>query len=82
METAINLLQNDKGVMKLSIPISGSLNDPQFDLSNAIGQAIAGAMQKTILTAVRIAFPLGTVVASAIRRSGSSRSNSRRAPRS
>tara|TARA_R110000868_G_scaffold29889_17_gene111109 strand:- start:1314 stop:4421 length:3108 start_codon:yes stop_codon:yes gene_type:complete len=63
METAINLLQNDKGVMKLSIPISGSLNDPQFDLSNAIGQAIAGAMQKTILTAVRIAFPLGTVVA-------------------
>jgi hypothetical protein len=63
METAINLLQNDKGVMKLSIPISGSLDDPKFDLSDAIGQAVAGAMQKTILTAVKIAFPLGTVFA-------------------
>lgn len=63
METAISLLENDKGIIKLSIPISGSLDDPKFDLSNAIGQAVAGAMQKTLLTAVKIAFPLGTVVA-------------------
>lgn len=63
METAIGLLENDKGIIKLSIPISGSLNDPKFDLSNAIGQAVAGAMQKTLLTAFKIAFPLGTVVA-------------------
>lgn len=63
METAINLLENDKGVINLSIPISGSLDDPKFDLSNAIGQAVAGAIQKTLLTAIKIAFPLGTVVA-------------------
>ena len=63
METAIGLLENDKGIIKLSIPISGSLDDPRFDFSNAVGQAVAGAMQKTLLTAVKIAFPLGTVVA-------------------
>jgi hypothetical protein len=63
IETAINFLQNDKGLMKLSIPISGSLNDPKFDISDAVGQAVAGAMQKTLMTAVKIAFPLGAVVA-------------------
>lgn len=63
LETAIGLLQNDRGIMKLSIPVSGSLDDPKFDLSDAIGQAITGAMKETILTAVRIAFPLGTIVA-------------------
>ena len=63
IETALGLIQNDKGIMKLSIPITGSLEDPKFDLTDAIGQAIGGAMQKTLLTAVKIAFPLGAVVA-------------------
>lgn len=63
IETALGLIQNDKGIVKLSIPVTGSLDDPQFDISDAIGQAIGGAMQKTLLTAVKIAFPLGTVVA-------------------
>lgn len=63
IETALGLIENDKGILKLSIPITGSLDDPQFDISDAVGQAIGGAMQKTLLTAVKIAFPLGTVVA-------------------
>jgi len=63
IQTALDLIQNDKGIVKLSIPITGSLSDPQFDLTDAIGQAIGGAMQKTLLTAVKIAFPLGAVVA-------------------
>lgn len=63
IETALGLIQDKKGVVKLSIPITGSLEDPKFDLSDAIGQAIGGAMQKTFLTAVKIAFPLGAVVA-------------------
>jgi len=63
IETALGLIQDDKGIVKLSIPITGSLDDPQFDISDAIGQAIGGAMQKTLLTAVKIAFPLGAVVA-------------------
>lgn len=63
IETALGLIQNDKGIVKLSIPITGSLDDPKFDVSDAIGQAIGGAMQKTLLTAVKIAFPLGAVVA-------------------
>jgi hypothetical protein len=63
IETALGLIQNDQGIMKLSIPITGSLDDPRFDLTDAVGQAISGAMQKTLLTAVKIAFPLGAVVA-------------------
>jgi len=63
IETALGLLQDDKGNMQLSIPVTGSIDDPEFDLSDAIGQAIAGAMKETLLTAVKIAFPLGAVVA-------------------
>lgn len=63
IETALGLIQNDKGIVQLSIPVTGSLDDPKFDISDAIGQAIGGAMQKTLLTAVKIAFPLGAVVA-------------------
>lgn len=63
IETALGLIQDDKGIVKLSIPITGSLEDPKFDLSDAIGQAVGGAMQKTLMTAVKIAFPLGAVVA-------------------
>lgn len=63
IETALGLIQDDKGIVKLSIPITGSLDDPKFDISDAVGQAIGGAMQKTLMTAVKIAFPLGAVVA-------------------
>jgi hypothetical protein len=63
IESALGLIQDKNGIVKLSIPITGSLEDPKFDLSDAIGQAIGGAMQKTFMTAVKIAFPLGTVVA-------------------
>jgi len=63
IETALGLIQDSKGIIKLSIPITGSLEDPKFNLNDAIGQAIGGAMQKTLLTAVKIAFPLGAVVA-------------------
>ena len=63
IETAISLLQDKQGVIRLSIPVSGSLEDPKFDLSNAIGQAVAGALRDTVLTAFKIAFPLGTVIA-------------------
>ncbi|MGB0630985.1 MAG: DUF748 domain-containing protein [Alphaproteobacteria bacterium] len=63
IETALDLLKDDKGNIELSIPVTGSIGDPQFDLSDAIGQAVAGAMKETVLTAVKIAFPLGAVFA-------------------
>ncbi|MEX2453628.1 MAG: DUF748 domain-containing protein [Rhodospirillaceae bacterium] len=63
VETAIDLLQDDEGVIRLSIPVSGSLADPQFDLSDAIGQAVSRVFRNTLMTAVNIAFPLGAVIA-------------------
>lgn len=63
IETAIDLLQNDDREIKLSIPVSGSLDDPQFDLSDAISQAMSNALKDTVMTAAKIAFPLGAVIA-------------------
>lgn len=67
IETAIGLLENSDGVMNLSIPISGKLDDPQFDLSDTIAQAMASVMRQTVVTAAKIAFPLGAIVAIADR---------------
>ncbi len=63
VETALSLLQDDKGIVRLSIPVKGSLTDPEFDLSDAIGQAVGSVLKETIFTAVKIAFPLGAVFA-------------------
>jgi uncharacterized protein involved in outer membrane biogenesis len=63
IETGLSLLQDDKGIIKLSIPVRGSLTDPKFDLSDAIGQAVGNVLKDTLFTAVKIAFPLGAVFA-------------------
>jgi outer membrane protein OmpA-like peptidoglycan-associated protein len=67
IETAIGLLENSDGVMNLSIPITGEFDDPQFDLSNTIAQAMGSVMKQTVVTAAKIAFPLGAIVAIADR---------------
>ncbi len=67
IETAMGLLENSDGVMNLSIPITGEFDDPQFDLSNTIAQAMGSVMKQTVVTAAKIAFPLGAIVAIADR---------------
>ncbi len=46
---AVNLLKDSKGQINLELPISGSLQDPQFDLGGLITQVV-GALLKKALT--------------------------------
>jgi hypothetical protein len=45
---AVNLLKDSKGQINLELPISGSLQDPQFDLGGLITQVVGALLKKAI----------------------------------
>jgi hypothetical protein len=57
VETAVGLLQDSEGRIKLAIPVSGDLDSPDFDLTDAINQAIGGAIQGAITGTFKLLFP-------------------------
>lgn len=64
LDAALNLLRDDNNVIEMDIPISGNINDPSIDLSDAIGQAIgsiAGTAAMAALTTVGPAAALGPI---------------------
>ncbi len=66
IETVVGLLENRNGVIDLSIPLSGDLTNPEFDLSNAIGQAVRGAMVGAITAPFSLLFAPVQAVAGAV----------------
>jgi peptidoglycan hydrolase-like protein with peptidoglycan-binding domain len=46
LETAVDLLQDNKGHIGLELPVSGTINQPDVDISSAVNQAIGGALKK------------------------------------
>lgn len=44
VSTVVGLLQDGDGRIKLTLPVGGTLEDPQVDLSQAIGKAMGGAL--------------------------------------
>ncbi|NKB20240.1 MAG: DUF748 domain-containing protein [Alphaproteobacteria bacterium] len=45
VQTAVGLLQDSNKAINLTIPVGGTVAKPAFDLSDAIGQAIGGALK-------------------------------------
>ncbi len=45
---AVNLLKNAKGEISLELPVSGSLDDPQFEIGALVGQVVANLLKKAI----------------------------------
>lgn len=45
---AVSLLQNSRGEIDISLPISGSLDDPEFSIGALIGAAVAGLVKKIV----------------------------------
>jgi hypothetical protein len=43
---AVNLLKDSKGAINLELPISGSLDDPQFDIGGLIAQVVGNLLKK------------------------------------
>lgn len=60
IETALSLLRNSDDVIELSVPITGDVMSPDFDVSDAINTAIGNAMKRTVMTLI---FPIGGLIA-------------------
>ena len=48
MTLAVALLKNSKGEIDLNLPISGSLNDPQFSIGGIVAEIIVNAILKAV----------------------------------
>ena len=48
IQFALGLLKNSKGEIDVSLPIAGSLDDPQFSIGGVIGKAIANLFTRVI----------------------------------
>lgn len=61
IDFAIALLKDMNGVINLDVPLTGSLNDPQFDFGGIVGDALLNVITKTITSPFQaIASLLGT----------------------
>jgi Domain of Unknown Function (DUF748) len=48
LRLAIALLKDRNGVIRLGLPVTGSLNDPQFSLGPLIGKALLNVLKKAV----------------------------------
>jgi hypothetical protein len=62
LETALSLLRREGDVIRLNIPVSGDLSNPQFDFSDGINQAVSGAIVGTMSTLLQVAFPIAGAI--------------------
>lgn len=58
IETVLDLLRDGDDRITLAIPVRGDLDNPNFDTSDAVNQAIGGALRSTVFTTLKVAFPL------------------------
>jgi len=58
IETVLDLLRGEDDRIHLSLPVRGNLANPDFDVSDAVAQAVAGALRSTVMTTLKIAFPV------------------------
>lgn len=62
VETVLDLLRDSENRIRLSIPVRGDLANPDFDISDAVGQAVGGALKSTVFTTLKVAFPLAGLI--------------------
>ncbi len=62
IETVLDLLRDSENRIRLSIPVRGDLANPDFDISDAVGQAVGGALKTTMFTTLKVAFPLAGLI--------------------
>lgn len=62
LETVLDLLRDGDNRIRLSIPVRGDLDAPDFDISDAVNQAIGGALKSTMVTTLKVAFPVAALI--------------------
>ncbi len=66
LDTALNTLRDKNNTIKLTIPIEGNMNDPKFDVRDAINQVLATALKTGALSYLQHALqPFGALIAAA-----------------
>jgi hypothetical protein len=58
----LDLLRDGEDRIRLAIPISGRLDNPDFDISDAVSQAVGGALRNTAATTLKVLFPVAALV--------------------
>jgi hypothetical protein len=66
IETAVDLLRDAQGRIKLNIPVSGDLASPSFDLSRVIAKAMTGAVTAAIAAPLQLMLQPVQLVAKAV----------------
>jgi hypothetical protein len=62
IETVLDLLRDGEDRIRLAIPIGGDLANPDFDVSDAVSQAVAGALRSTAVTTLKVMFPVAAII--------------------
>ncbi|MBC7952907.1 MAG: DUF748 domain-containing protein [Rhodospirillaceae bacterium] len=62
VETVLDLLRDSDNRIQLSIPVRGDLSNPDFDVSDAVNQAVGSALKSTVFTTLKVAFPLAGLI--------------------
>ena len=62
VETVLDLLRDSEQRIRLTIPVRGDLSRPDFDVSDAVSQAVGGALKSTVLTTLKVAFPVVALI--------------------
>lgn len=60
--TVLDLLRDGDDLIRLSLPIRGDTTNPDVDISDAVAQAVAGALKSTLLTTLKLAFPVAALI--------------------
>jgi hypothetical protein len=63
LNKALDMLRDDHDVIRLKLPITGDLENPDFDISDAINQAIAKATKEGAITSLTLLLqPYGSLI--------------------
>lgn len=63
LDQALDLLRDNNNEIRLNVPVSGALHDPDVDLKQVINKALGSAMKKASLTMLKTLLqPYGTLV--------------------
>ena len=62
LQTVLGLLKDDQDRIHLSVPIGGNISDPSYDVSDAVSQAIGGALKSTAMTTLEVLFPVAGLI--------------------
>jgi len=64
LDSALSLLRNNDNDIKLNLPVTGNINNPDFDITSVINKALGNALKESSLAYLTFALqPYGSLIA-------------------